>query len=147
MTYQVLHEKVFYSEFFRTLLSITCNICLKTENYGFFDAQLPATEPFISGKYRRSPAEKENPARSRHVCRGEGVHRVYEDTEPLLERLGWKRLADRQKSHMATVVYKSLNNFEPEYLEAKFVNRSSITNYILRATTTNSLFQNPAQTI
>ena len=60
MTYQVLHGKVFYSEFFRTLLSITCNICLKTENYGFFDVQLLAPEPFTGGEYRRSPAEKEN---------------------------------------------------------------------------------------
>ena len=57
------------------------------------------------------------------------------DAEPLLERLGWKKLADRRKSHMATMVYKSLNDLAPEYLKAKFVNRSCITDYILRDTT------------
>ena len=56
------------------------------------------------------------------------------DAEPLLERLGWKKLADRRKSHMATMVYKSLNDLAPEYLKAKFVNRSCITDYILRDT-------------
>ena len=58
-------EIVFYSVFFRTLLSFMCNICSKTKNYwntGFFGAQLPATEPFTGGENRRSPAEKENPA-------------------------------------------------------------------------------------
>ena len=55
------------------------------------------------------------------------------DAEPLLERLAWKRLADRRKSHMATMVLPS------EYLEAKFVNRSSITDYIILRSTCNEL--------
>ena len=67
------------------------------------------------------------------------------DAEPLLERLGWKRLADRRKFHMATMAYKSLNDLAPEYLKAKFVNRSSTLPIVYWETEqTNSLFQNPA---
>ena len=58
------------------------------------------------------------------------------DAKPLLERLGWKRLTDQRKSHMATMVYKSLlNDLALKYLKAKFVNHKNITDYILQDTT------------
>ena len=43
------------------------------------------------------------------------------DTGPLFEQLKWCPLARRRESHMATVVYKSLNRLVPEYLQHKFV--------------------------
>ena len=47
------------------------------------------------------------------------------DAGPLFELLKWCPLARRRESHMATVVYKSLNRLVPEYLQLKFVYRNS----------------------
>ena len=57
------------------------------------------------------------------------------NTDPLLDKLSWRKLADRGRSHIATMVYKSLNNLGPDYLRAKFVDRENVTSYTLRDTT------------
>ena len=57
------------------------------------------------------------------------------NADPLLDKLSWRKLADRRHSHIATMVYKSLNNLAPDYLRATFVNRDNVTSYTLRDTT------------
>ena len=47
------------------------------------------------------------------------------DAGPLFEQLKWCPLARRRESHMATMVYKSLNRLVPKYLQHKFVYRNS----------------------
>ncbi|XP_048587749.1 uncharacterized protein LOC125570289 [Nematostella vectensis] len=42
------------------------------------------------------------------------------DAHPLIESLGWSKLVDRRRAHMATMVYKSLNGLAPDYLQSKF---------------------------
>ena len=57
------------------------------------------------------------------------------NADPLLDKLSWRKLADRRHSHIATMVYKSLNNLAPNYLRAKFIGRDNVTSYTLRDTT------------
>ena len=56
------------------------------------------------------------------------------NADPLLDKLSWRKLADRRHSHVATMVYKSLN-LAPDCLRAKFVDRDNVTSYTLRDTT------------
>ena len=57
------------------------------------------------------------------------------NADPLLDKLSWRKLADRRHFHIATMVYKSLNNLAPEYLRVKFVDRDNVTSYSLIDTT------------
>ena len=50
----------------------------------------------------------------------------------LLDKFSWGKLADRRRSHIATMIYKSLHNVAPDSLRAKFVDRDSVTSYALR---------------
>jgi hypothetical protein len=50
----------------------------------------------------------------------------------LLEKLGWDDLNQQRQFQKALIVFKSLNNFAPEYLCSKFINRNNVTPYILR---------------
>ena len=65
------------------------------------------------------------------------------NADPLLDKLSWRKLADRRPSHIATMVYKSLNNLARDYLGTKFGDRDNVTSYTLRDTTKQTrLFQN-----
>ena len=68
------------------------------------------------------------------------------DAGPLFEQLKWCPLARRRKSHMATVVYRSLNRLVPDYLQHKFV-YTVIANILQETPLTGLLFHSPAQTI
>ena len=57
------------------------------------------------------------------------------NADPLLDKLSWRKLADRLHSHITTLVYKSLNNLAPDYLTAKIVDHDNVTSYTLRDTT------------
>jgi hypothetical protein len=50
----------------------------------------------------------------------------------LIDRLGWKKLNSQRQIHRPTMVYKSLNGLAPHYLQEKFVERNTITDYSLR---------------
>ena len=52
----------------------------------------------------------------------------------LIQQLGWKKLHSQRSIHMAVMIYKSLNGLAPDYLSAKFLDRSSVCNYSLRDT-------------
>jgi hypothetical protein len=54
----------------------------------------------------------------------------------LFEKLGWKKLECQRKFQKAVMVYKSLNDLAPDYLNSMFIDRyrSSVTNYSLRDT-------------
>ena len=52
----------------------------------------------------------------------------------LIQQLGWKKLHSQRSIHKAVMIYKSLNGLAPDYLSAKFLDRSSVCNYSLRDT-------------
>ena len=52
----------------------------------------------------------------------------------LIQQLGWKKLHSQRSIHKAVMIYKSLNGLAPDYLSAKFLDRSSVCNYSLRGT-------------
>ena len=52
----------------------------------------------------------------------------------LIQQLGWKKLHSQRSIHMGVMIYKSLNGLAPDYLSAKFLDRSSVCNYSLRDT-------------
>ena len=55
------------------------------------------------------------------------------DAGPLFEQLKWCPLACQRESHMATVVYKSLNHLVAEYLQHKFVHVYRNSQYSLKS--------------
>ena len=52
----------------------------------------------------------------------------------LIQQIGWKKLHSQRSIHKAVMIYKSLNGLAPDYLSAKFLDRSSVCNYSLRGT-------------
>ena len=54
--------------------------------------------------------------------------------DPLIQKLGWKKLEIQRKIQKAVMVYKSLHGLAPGYLNSIFTDRSSIINYTLRDT-------------
>ena len=62
--------------------------------------------------------------------------RVCYDTnsDPLIDKLGWRKLDTQRQIKKVTMVYKSLIGIVPNYLRSKFAYHSSVTNYSLRNT-------------
>ncbi len=56
------------------------------------------------------------------------------NAEPLIEKLGWRKLASQRKNQKAILVYKSLNELAPDYLRLLFNFRNNVTSYTLRDT-------------
>jgi hypothetical protein len=56
------------------------------------------------------------------------------NADALLGSIGWKKLQTQRKIQKAVMVHKSLHGPAPDYLQAIFVNRSSVANYSLRDT-------------
>ena len=54
------------------------------------------------------------------------------DVEDLFSKLGWRKLSSQREIQKAIMVFKSLNGLTPEYLSDLFVNRSDVTEYLLR---------------
>ena len=52
--------------------------------------------------------------------------------EDLFSKLGWRKLSSQREIQKAIMVFKSLNGLTPEYLSELFVNRSDVTEYLLR---------------
>ena len=52
------------------------------------------------------------------------------DAVRLIEELGWKKLEDQRKIHLAVMVYKSINGLAPNYMRSLFTDR--ISSYSLR---------------
>ena len=52
----------------------------------------------------------------------------------LIKRLGWRKLDSQRKIQKVTMVYKSLNGLNPDYLQPLFNYRNSVINYTLRDT-------------
>ena len=50
--------------------------------------------------------------------------------EDLFSKLGWRKLSSQREIQKAIMVFKSLNGLE--YLSELFVNRSDVTEYLLR---------------
>ena len=49
-----------------------------------------------------------------------------------LSKLRWRKLSSQREMQKAIMVIKSLNVLTPEYLSELFVNRSDVTEYVLR---------------
>ena len=49
-----------------------------------------------------------------------------------LSKLRWRKLSSQREMQKAIMVIKSLNGLTPEYLSELFVNRSDVTEYVLR---------------
>ena len=60
--------------------------------------------------------------------------RNHANADFLIQQLGWKKLHSQRSIHKAVMIYKSLNGLAPDYLSAKFLDRSSVCNYSLRGT-------------
>ena len=52
----------------------------------------------------------------------------------LIKKLGWRKLDSQRKIQKVTMVYKSLNGLNPDYLQPLFNYRNSVINYTLRDT-------------
>ena len=48
----------------------------------------------------------------------------------LIQQLGWKKLHSQRSIHKAVMIYKSLNGLAPDYLSAKFLDRSIVVSVI-----------------
>ena len=44
----------------------------------------------------------------------------------LIQNLGWTKLAERRQFHISTLMYKSLNEMAPNYLQSKFIKRNTV---------------------
>ena len=54
------------------------------------------------------------------------------DVEDLFSKLRWRKLSSQREMQKAIVVSRSLNGLTPEYLRELYVNRSDVTEYLLR---------------
>ena len=52
----------------------------------------------------------------------------------LIKRIGWRKLDSQRKIQKVTMIYKSLNGLNPDYLQPLFNYRNSVINYTLRDT-------------
>ena len=56
------------------------------------------------------------------------------NSDPLLGKLSWGKLVDQLRSHMAIMVYESLEHHAPDCLRSKFVDLESVSSHALRET-------------
>ncbi len=65
--------------------------------------------------------------------------RRYSRTEPLFRDLKWLPLADRIRSHTATMMYKTMNNLAPQYMAEMFTTVNMVTTRATRSSTSQDL--------
>ena len=54
------------------------------------------------------------------------------DVEDLFSKLRWRKLSSQREMQKAIMVFRSLSGLTPEYLRELYVNRSDVTEYLLR---------------